>query len=321
MSAQPTEARERPFAWSSSRLLPARVWIPLATVLITDVGVAVFAEWNHSSDANWWSRGSLILLAVVNLVLLIIVARLFISEAMAHERQRQAAEREARELEKLVEARTRELSALSTHLQAFAEKEKSELAHNLHDELGGLLTAAKMDLSWLQGRISDQPQIQQRLQQLGNVLDEAMDMKRRVVEDLRPSLLDHFGLPTALRAYFEAACTKASLNCSIELTDDEVQPKDTAIALFRVVQEALTNVVRHANAKSVRLELTSQADHYRLRIVDDGVGMDLQNPQFRWSHGLMGMRHRVTALGGRFEIESAPKRGTTIYAEVPKQAQ
>src|SRR5580693_2423232 len=106
-------------------------------------------------------------------------------------------ERAPPQLEELLEVRTRELSELSTHLQNFAEKERSELARNLHDELGGLLTAAKMDLSWLQTRV-DQPPIGARLTQLGEVLDQAMNVKRRVVEDLRPSLLDHFGLPTAL---------------------------------------------------------------------------------------------------------------------------
>src|SRR4029077_3842443 len=102
--------------------------------------------------------------------------------------------------EKPLEARTRELSELSTHLQNFAEKERSELARNLHDELGGLLTAAKMDLSWLQARLGEPPN-ERRLAQLGDVLDQAMNVKRRVVEHLRPSLLDHFGLATALRAH------------------------------------------------------------------------------------------------------------------------
>src|ERR1700681_328832 len=112
--------------------------------------------------------------------------------------------------EKLLEVRTRELSELSTHLQNFAEKEKSELARNLHNELGGLLTAAKMDLSWLQAR-PDQPLSAQRLAQLGDALDEAMNVKRRVVEHLRPSLLDHFGLATALRAHVDATCARANL--------------------------------------------------------------------------------------------------------------
>lgn len=101
------------------------------------------------------------------------------------------------EIERLVEARTHELSAFSAHLQALTEQEKSQLARTLHDELGGLLTAAKMDLSWLQSRLSGSPMLE-RLSQLGGVLDEAMDLKRRVVEQLRPSLLDHFGLPAAI---------------------------------------------------------------------------------------------------------------------------
>src|SRR5579872_5609289 len=95
------------------------------------------------------------------------------------------------------------LSAFSSHLQARAELEKSQLARKLHDELGGLLTAAKMDLSWLQSRLSpgQEKPVQDRLAQLGSVLDEAMDLKRRIVEQLRPSLLEHFGLATAIRAH------------------------------------------------------------------------------------------------------------------------
>src|SRR5690348_15531104 len=132
------------------------------------------------------------------------------------EQQQQAA---ARELDRLVEARTLELSALSSHLQRLAEKEKSELARTLHDELGGLLTAAKMDLSWLQSRV-EKPEHQERLAQLGSVLDEAMGLKRRVVEDLRPSLLEHFGLTTALRDYVGATCAKAQIHAEIHLPDD-----------------------------------------------------------------------------------------------------
>src|SRR5579872_2720923 len=117
------------------------------------------------------------------------------------------------------------LSAFSSHLQARAELEKSQLARTLHDELGGLLTAAKMDLSWLQSRV-DSPTHQERLAQLGSVLDEAMSLKRRVVEELRPSLLDHFGLATALRAYVEAACNKAGMRNDIRMPDEsETIPK------------------------------------------------------------------------------------------------
>jgi signal transduction histidine kinase len=221
-------------------------------------------------------------------------------------------------LEELLEVRTRELSELSTHLQNFAEKERSELARNLHDELGGLLTAAKMDLSWLQTRV-DQPPLGARLTQLGEVLDQAMNVKRRVVEDLRPSLLDHFGLPTALRAHLESTCAKANLECDLALSDElDALPKHTAIALYRLVQEGLTNIIRHAGAKRVRLEFSGDADNYILKLSDDGRGFNLADGNFRWSNGLTGMRQRVSALHGSFKLSSNPGRGTQIEVKVPR---
>jgi signal transduction histidine kinase len=230
-----------------------------------------------------------------------------------------AADEHTRELERLVEERTRELSALSTHLQDLTEKEKAALARNLHDELGGLLTAAKMDLSWLQSRIAGDPDIVARLHQLGAVLDEAMDVKRRVVEDLRPSLLDHFGLPTALRAYVESVCAKSDLRADIAIAAEAEFPKDIAIALFRVVQEGMTNVVRHAHAHTVRLELEFDGELCCLALIDDGEGIDLAHPSFRWSHGLTGMRQRVRALGGRFSLDSERGRGTRLRLELPRR--
>jgi signal transduction histidine kinase len=218
---------------------------------------------------------------------------------------------------KRTEERMRELAALSNHLQALSEREKSELARKLHDELGGLLTAAKMDLSWLQSRLQDPP-IQERLAQLGGVLDEAMDLKRQVVEELRPSLLDHFGLATAVRAYVDSTCAKAGLASQCHLDHPcESLPKDMAIALFRVVQEGLSNILQHAQAKTVRLELTGDERHCVVALSDDGHGFDADSPQFRWSHGLMGMRQRAEALGGELEIESRVGQGTRLRVSVP----
>ena len=100
--------------------------------------------------------------------------------------------------------------------------------------------------------------------------------------------------------------------------DAETIPKECAIALFRVIQEGLTNVVRHAHAQQVRLALTSDDERYLLLLIDDGTGMKINDPRFRWSHGLAGMRQRVQALGGQFAIESSPSAGTTLRIEVPK---
>jgi len=309
--------RERQISWSALRLLPARLWIPLCAVLLTTLTLAALGEWSAQSALT---RLGLFVLTVVTLGLLLLVTRLLLIEAERQESLRSAAQQHKRELDNLVDARTLELSALSTHLQEVAEKEKSELARNLHDELGGLLTAAKMDLSWLQSRV-EAPPIHERLAQLGSVLDEAMDLKRRLVETLRPSLLDHFGLATALRAYVDAASAKAGLQCEILMAEDgEPIPRDVAIALFRIVQEGLANIVRHAEARHVRLQLMSDGPAYAFTLSDDGRGFDPQSPQARRSHGIMGMRQRVRALGGELTLESNPGRGTTLRVQVPKAA-
>lgn len=294
--------------WGGLKLVPSTVWIALLVVLATIAAVAVIGE----------GMGRFIAMTVVSLVLLAVIVRLFLGEAARQRALRVAAERQSAEFERLIAVRTRELSELSTHLQQFAEKEKSELARHLHDELGGLLTAAKMDLSWLQARMTEAP-YHERLAQLGSVLDDAMSLKRRVVEDLRPSLLDHFGLPTALRAHVEHVCTKAGIQCEVMMSDDaETMQKDLQIALFRVIQEGLANVVRHAHARQVRLAVTADAQRYLLLLSDDGCGMRMDDSTFRWSHGLAGMRHRVQAMGGTFAIESSPAEGTTLRIEVPR---
>jgi signal transduction histidine kinase len=217
--------------------------------------------------------------------------------------------------------RAKELSELCTHLQDYVEKEKHELARRLHDELGGLLTAAKMDVSWLQSRIEDPRMdngvLRQRLARLGGVLDDAMDLKRRVVEELRPSLLDHFGLPTALRAHVESTCSKAGLNCEVTMDEGlDALPRETAIALFRVVENGLDNVVRHANARNVKIDLRGENGRHVIRLSDDGRGIDLSDPALR-RHNLTGMRHRIEALGGEFRIESSADSGTALTISIP----
>ena len=305
-------SRTPPTAWAAFRLVPRPIAIALiAGLLIIIIIVAATAD----------RSGALIAMTAVSLVLLLAVAWLVAAEAARQERMRAAAEQQALDFERLVEMRTRELSELSSHLQQLSEKEKAELARRLHDDMGGLLTAAKMDLSWLQSRLTEPPH-GARLSQLGTALDDAMNLKRRVVEELRPSLLDHFGLPTALRAHVESVCLKAAIQCEVTMSDDaETLPRESAIGLFRVIQEGLTNIVRHAHARQVRLALTSDPQRYLLLLMDDGCGIKLNDTRFRWSHGLTGMRHRVQSMGGRFSIESSPAEGTTLRVELPKRVE
>jgi protein-histidine pros-kinase len=165
------------------------------------------------------------------------------------------------------------------------------------------------------------PEIGQKLDQLSHALTEAMDVKRRVVESLRPALLDHFGLPTALQSYFQDTCAKSGLSCETSV-DEELRDlsDDVAIALFRVGQEALTNIIRHARARRVDMRLRLAGDDVELVICDDGVGFDPGSRRFLGTHGISGMRHRVQGLGGTFNVARGPGGGTQVSIRVPRVA-
>jgi signal transduction histidine kinase len=259
-------------------------------------------------------------LTMLLLLLLFVAVRLLVTDFWRQESTRREQKDERQRLEHLVAERTAELSNLTAHLQTAAEKDKATLARDLHDEFGGLLTAAKMDLAWLQGRASaKEPEAHAKLAALASLLDEAMDVKRRVVENLRPALLDHFGLPAALQSYFEDTCKKAGINFTARIPDDfEQLGQDLAIALFRVGQESLTNILKHAKAENVELALVLSDSDYQIQISDDGVGIAPERLDGARSHGLVGMRHRIESLGGRFTISTNPPHGTRILVIVPR---
>ena len=214
-----------------------------------------------------------------------------------------------------------EMSKLSAFLQTSAEREKASLARELHDELGGILTPAKMDLAWLQARLGANPEYAEKMRRLGALIDQGIDLKRRVIERLRPSLLDHLGLAAAIQWYAEETCRSSQIDCDIRVTPTfERLPGDLEIALYRLVQECLANVVKHSKAKHVVVSLERAPDALVLEVSDDGVGIgDLRAAQ-RLSYGLAGMRQRVRAVGGSFELKSAPGEGTRVRAVVPRAA-
>lgn len=274
----------------------------------------------RQSEITFWPRFALVIFALLTFALLLAVAWLVLRESARHRAYAHDVEGEAERMQRLVAARTAELSDLSAHLQSVSERDKAELARNLHDELGGLLTAARMDLAWLQGATKElDPGIAARLAQLNQAFAQAMDVKRRVVESLRPALLDHFGLPTALQNHFEDVCGKAGLAFTARIPDDPPRlPEDMSIALFRVAQESLTNVVRHARARHVWLIYDVSGASISLRIRDDGVGMDVTAAPAAGSHGVPGMRHRIRSLGGSFTLVSSPGRGTEVIIAMPR---
>jgi signal transduction histidine kinase len=259
-------------------------------------------------------------LTLLLLLLLFVAVRLLVTDYWRQESARREQTDERQRLEHLVAERTAELSNLTAHLQTASEKDKATLARDLHDEFGGLLTAAKMDLAWLQGRASaKEPEANAKLIALASLLDEAMDVKRRVVENLRPALLDHFGLPAALQSHFEDTCRKAGIQFTARVPDNfEQLSQDLAIALFRVGQESLTNILKHAKAENVQLTLMMDDSNYRIHVSDDGVGIPPERLDGTRSHGLVGMRHRIESLGGKFTISTNAPHGTRIVVVVPR---
>ena len=213
-----------------------------------------------------------------------------------------------------------ELSELAANLQRYAESEKVLLARQLHDELGGALVGAKMDLAWLRRRIgSTDPEVISRWERLERALETGIAFKRRVVEQLRPTLLDNLGFYAAARWLVEESCAAAGLKAELNLPLPEPQlNQDVGIALFRILQESLRNVTRHAGATQVAISVVLDPDEVlRMVVKDDGVGMSAVQLRTLGSRGLGSMRHRMRAIGGDFQIHSAAGKGTEITVMAP----
>jgi protein-histidine pros-kinase len=208
------------------------------------------------------------------------------------------------------------LSRLVTHMQNTLEAEKSALAKELHDELGGLITAAKMDMQWLSARIGSSLDAasDEKFKSVMQMLNQAMTMKRRVVENLRPSLLDHFGLAVALRSHFEENCRSSGMDCVASLPEDTIElPAPTQLALFRVAQQVLASVLARGDAKHVELVMESEESGYSLLIGDDGSALDEA-----FGRALVGLRHRIQGMGGTLAARYEPGQGNRIRTFVPR---
>ena len=227
--------------------------------------------------------------------------------------------RESSELQRLVDARTAELATLSSYLQNVAEREKQALSRELHDSLGGLLVATKMDVVWLRRRLRvADPEFERRFERIQEALDRGVDLKRRIVESLRPTLLDSMGLFAALRWQFDETCARAGLICTDNLPAEETPLlSEASIALFRVAQESFTNILKHSQATAAELDVTMTDGLFVLSIRDNGRGMTQDEKSLRFSHGLSGMRHRIQALGGRWQALARERGGTEIRVEIP----
>ena len=216
--------------------------------------------------------------------------------------------------------RTEQLSVLSRHLISVNEVEKARLARELHDELGANLTAISMDLGAVTQQLAQtQPELAAQLRRAKATLLETVELKRRIVEDLRPSLLDNLGLCAAIESYCEDFARMSSVRCETDV-DIAIDNREATltIALFRIVQESLTNIMKYASAATVTVSLKRNETGLVLRVIDDGVGIAADALQKPMSHGLLGMRERALLLGGSLTVKPGPGGcGTCVEALIP----
>lgn len=260
-------------------------------------------------------------LCALNIVLFLLLFRNLGIQLDKQARVQKALITQQEELDQLVFARTRQLEALAWHLQSVSENEKTELARELHDELGSILTASKMDVAWVRGKLKDaEPAMAEKLARaLGN-LDQGIALKRRIIEDMRPTVLANFGLVTALRSLADEAAQRNGWSIEFDLPGEDVKLGEAIeIALFRVAQESLTNAAKYARASRIRVALGVGEENVSLSITDDGIGIRPQDLKRTQTHGLVGMRQRVSARGGRFEIERVTPHGTAISVSMPRE--
>lgn len=231
------------------------------------------------------------------------------------ERQQEALQRERNALEDEVRERTASLAELATHLQDVRETERGFLARELHDELGSLLTAAKLDVARLKSRLADSPDAIQRLQHLTELLNSGIALKRRIIEDLRPSSLSNLGLVASLEILGREFGERSGLQ--VEMVLEPVSMDESRqLTIYRMVQESLTNIGKYAEATEATIVMKNYDNHVVVEVADNGKGFDTQRMRPS-THGLAGMRHRVEAARGRLTISSAPGKGTRLSAMLP----
>ncbi len=267
------------------------------------------------------SRIGVTLMVALSLLGLVMFLRQSATLEAARRRHAGELQQERDHLEAEVTQRTTELTRLAEDLQTAREDERGRIARELHDELGALLTAAKLDAARLKRSLAPihNPDIDERLAHLTGTLNDGIGLKRRIIEDLRPSSLSNLGLKAAVEILATELGQRAELNIRTDIEPFELD-EAAEITLYRMVQESLTNVAKYAGANEVDVRMVRQGDQIIATVRDNGRGFDAERVRGS-AQGLVGMRYRVQARGGRLQISSSPGQGTTVSAVVPASPQ
>ncbi|XZG70830.1 CHASE3 domain-containing protein [Chitinibacteraceae bacterium HSL-7] len=264
-------------------------------------------------------RISLALTTLVVLSCVFLMVRRLLGDVARAQAEQAALAQQQQQLDALVRQRTQDMEKLAVEYQLDVERERRTLARELHDELGAILTATKIDLHWIGKQLGDSlPAVADKLAKTQRNLDHGIQFKRQLVQDLHPSLLTTFGLGAAIRTLAEDSAARGNWQLTLSVPEDlgainEVQ----GLIVYRIIQEALHNATKYASAQSVSISLIIDTAYLKLEVADDGIGMNpSQIPDNRY--GLTGMRHRVIAVGGSLNVISARGEGVTVCALIPR---
>jgi PAS domain S-box-containing protein len=212
-----------------------------------------------------------------------------------------------------------ELRLLARHLDSVREEDHTRMAREIHDQVGQALTALRLDLTWLGRKLPEgSAALRRKVDAMVALTEETIEAGRRIVEELRPPILDDLGLVPALEWYVQHFAHRSGLRVQLDV-ESKALPMDDQLAVmaYRIVQEALTNVARHAQAKHVTVRLGERDGALTVEISDDGRGIQPEAVASARSFGIVGMRERADARGGALEISGVPGRGTTVRVRIP----
>jgi signal transduction histidine kinase len=236
--------------------------------------------------------------------------------------ERKRAEEKTKQAEQTLRSFQEQLRDLATHLQERQEEERRCIAREIHDELAQTLTALKIDTSWLMRRLDKAPRaVQERLKEMGALLETLVNSVRRIGTELRPDVLDDLGLTAAIEWQLQDVHKRTGIDYELSLPSEDI-PLDQgrATAMFRIFQEALTNVLRHAEASKAVVRVMQQADALLLEVADDGKGITPEQLTDRTSLGLLSMRERALLWGGELTIQGKAGEGTRVTVRLPYAA-
>ncbi len=256
--------------------------------------------------------------ALILLLLVIMVIRQLIHEMTNRDQLRQQLIRDCEVYEERIRSSSHLMKTLALDYQSDVERARQKLARELHDELGSILTATKMDISWTMRKVKDfDPEIVEKLDKTMRYLNQGIQFKRQVVQNLHPSIITTFGFWPALKSLIDDMAERNQWQMDVILPDETLDlPETINLIAYRVVQETLNNASKYAQASKVLVHMIDALDYLKLEIEDNGVGASL-NSNHSTTHGLSGIRNRIMAIGGRVEITTAPGQGFHLLAIIP----